>query len=291
MDIFGRLGDALSSIPGRYSPLSGDSFTKQFGGFLGGTEGGFERTPALEPYQEDVYRQLLNTFSDRVGQPGERYEGDFTPEPTDAQRRAESELTSMLSGDNQVGETLRRYMGGEPSMDVSPEATQRYFEQNVQQPMQEQLENTQDEIGEQYAGSGTYWGSARARAQQEATQDTQDEMSRQLSELQRQDRQLQADLSESAAERAMGAAQAYGSQQTDLARTLSDMGAQQQQLTQRGLEQAYQDYVRTRPEEQPYMDAVMQMLQVPTQHVAYQEGQRGALPDLAQLASTFMMGG
>lgn len=250
------------------------------GDFLLGTEGGFQRTPAMEGYQEDIYKKLLETFSGRVGEEGERYEGDFTAEPTQAQQTAQQQLTNAFSGEGELGSAMRDIMSGRPTSQISPEQTQRYFEETVQRPMMEQQEQRQAETADQFAGPGTYWGGARADAQRETAQDFQNQMSQQLADMQYQDQQARRELQESAADRALQS-------QSQLSQQLAQMGSEQQQVEQRGLEQMYEDFVRTRPENQPYMDAVMQMLQIPTQHVAYQPGQQGALGDIASLAAMF----
>lgn len=254
--------------------------------WLFGSPGEMKTESALTPEQEELYNRLIQGLSGRVFTPGEQYSGPVSADPTESQQQAQTALARAISGESSLGEALQRALSGQPSTSTSPEAMDRYFSEAVEAPMRREYEETQTQLANEFAGPGTYWGGARMDAQQGAAGDFASALASERANLAWQNEQSRRQLSESAADRALQA----GQLSSGLAEALYNMGSQQQNIEQQGLERLYEEFVRTRPENQPYLEAVLQALQIPAQFKYYQEGSQGAIPGLVGAGADIVSG-
>lgn len=227
---------------------------------LFGTEGGFQKTDALSPEQQKLNSQLIQQLLGNLGQAAPQYEGQYTPAVTSQQELSMQQLARALQGEGAMGQALTGSLKG-----TSPETREEYFRTNIQQPAQEQYQDVQTQLANQFVGSGNFWGGAREDLQQEAATDFAKSMAAERANLAWQTEQ-------SDQQRALQGVELSNA----LSQALYGMGAQQQGMQQQGLDRQYQEYVRTRPENSPYLQAAFQALGIPVQQTAYQPGTEGA---------------
>lgn len=167
-------------------------------------------------------------------------------------------------------------IAGTPSYQakLDPGTTAKYFEQAVQNPMMHTFQTqVLPQINEGFAGVGAF-SSRRGDAGQRALSDLQSNLTGQLGQFQLGNQQMQeqmnAQLAESAAQRSLSALSGYQQAQMNMAnQPLMAAGAFNEVL--RGLQgridsektMQYQDFLRTAPENSPYLQLMMQYLGMP----------------------------
>ncbi len=149
------------------------------GHFLGNGGGGeqVQRTPAMTPEQEQLFEQLIQ----QMGEPVEPHPGQV--------------------------EALELLRGMTPPAQVDPRVTEDYFREAIEEPATRHFrEQILPGIGEQFAGPGTYWGGARARAQREAGEDLARTLTEQRAQLRHADEQARFQQQLAAQQAQMGLA-------------------------------------------------------------------------------------
>ena len=216
--------------------------------FLLGTEGEMKQESAFTPEQEKMMSQLSSLVSGGIGQEGQAYTGEFTPDVTSQQAQASNVLSSLLE-----------------QMNITPtDSTARYNELKAN-TINELKNEILPAIGESFVGSGNFWSSGRTGAQGKAVGEATSNLAKQREQM------YQSDI-----QNTLNTAGQMGS----LAQALNTFGSQQQQLEGQGKQLEYQDWLRTRPENSPYNELAMSLLQTPALTQYYEEGKPGILPDL-----------
>lgn len=166
-------------------------------------------SPEQETVSKALWPQIEQGLSGTPSYPGQMYV------PKTQEEKAYLERTPQLAGDL-AGMRARL---GQPAYQITPEATEQYYQQSIKAPMMREWEETvEPSIRESYAGPG-YWGSARAEAQVEGAENLSTELGRQRGELYYKDELARRSALESAAGReasyglpyATGEAQMLGS--------------------------------------------------------------------------------
>ena len=212
--------------------------------FLLGTEGEMKQESAFTPEQEKMMSQLSSLVSGGIGQEGQAYTGELTPDVTSQQAQASNVLSNLLE-----------------QMNIAPtDSTARYneFKTNTINELKNEI---LPEVGDSFVGSGNFWSSGRTDAQGKAVGEATSNLAKQREQM------YQSDLNKAG-------------QIGSLAQALNSFGSQQQQLEGQGNQLEYQDWLRTRPENSPYNELAMSLLQTPALTQYYQEGKPGILPDL-----------
>jgi hypothetical protein len=174
---------------------------------------------------------------------------------------------------------LDHVLAGQPSYDVSPEATQKYFNEGVLTPSLSAYDRyIAPRISEAYAGSGASFNSRSGREKADALTQLMTGAQGQLASWQQGNQQLQANLSDSAQTRALSALgmlpgfQNIGMQGLlGLSQLLQPY--QQQQNAAAGAK--YQDFLRTTPEASPWTGLARSWMDIQTKAV---QQQRGVIP-------------
>lgn len=225
-------------------------------------EGQMKQIDTLTPAQKEALDTLLSGLTENMFKPTEQYTGGYVAPETEAQQQATSYLSNLI--ESSTLEDLTK-----------PTINEEYYETNVYEPLKKAAEEERTRLENEYAGKpGTYWSSARENA-------IGDVSSNFISTLARE----RANLANQAQNRALQGTQTANS----LAQTLGSFGATQQNLETQGLLNAYNEFVRTRPENSPMLNYVLQAVGLPTSATYYQPPQQSALPALigafAQIAS------
>ena len=219
--------------------------------FLLGTEGEMKQESAFTPEQEKIMSQLSSLVSGGIGKEGQAYTGEVTPEVTAQQAQASNVLSSLLG-----------------QMNIAPtDSTARYNELKTN-TINELKNEILPEVGDSFVGSGNFWSSGRTGAQGKAVGEATSNLAKQREQMYQSDRQ-----------NTLNTAGQMGS----LAQALNSFGSQQQQF-------GYQDWLRTRPENSPYNELGMSLLQTPALTQYYEEGKEGALPALIGAAGKIAAG-
>lgn len=154
-------------------------------------------------------------------------------------------------------------LSGRPSFDLSPQTTANYFQNSVVTPMM-QTWNQQiaPQISEGFAGfSGFSSREGTDKAMQLGNLGTS--MASQLSQAQFSNQQLQANLAESAANRqiqGVGLAQQLANQPLNAAGQIAQLYYPFQQRADQGAQLNYQNFLRTTPENSPWLAQAQQYL-------------------------------
>ena len=219
----------------------------------------------------------MGFFDFLLGTEGEmKQESAFTPE----QEKMMTELSNLVSGN--LGKEGQAY-GGDFTPDKTAQQTQA---SNVLSKLLGQTDSTEryndlktntinelkqevlPEIGDSFVGSGNFWSNARTGAQGKAVGETMSNLAQQREQMYQTDRQ----------------------NTSSIAQALNAFGAQQQQLQGQGNQMQYQDWLRTRPENSPYNELAMSLLQTPALTQYYEEGKEGILPSIIGAAGKVAAG-
>ena len=256
--------------------------------------------PALHPEQEKMIPGLGSYISDNLGKPLEQYGGKYIAPITQQQLDAMSDLGNLTwnfspqitQNSQAASNALIRAL----NTDAGMKEAEDYYQQSIHNPA---LQSFQKEIlpaiQTAYAGPGTYWGSERAGAIRDASTD----LAGQLAGIRAQ---TMFDARNTLENRALQAAgQIHQNEQfmqnlglaAEQARTgfglnrsgsLFDMGETARQAEQLGLDRQYSEWLRTRPENSPYLQAALNFMGLPTTASYVIPGQQGFGSDLISLA-------
>ena len=209
--------------------------TTEYPGY--GTTPYFEAGEMLTAPMSTYETEALQMLSDLAGQLG----GMVSPWETAMGEQVSTALTSLLSG----------------------EFPEEYFRTAIEAPAQKRLEEvTLPGVREAYVGPGTFWGGERAEAERRAGTDVDMMLAAVRGDLGYRARQQALET--------LGPAMEYMGLPADqllkqVAGVTPYMGAAAlpRLIEQHGLDIAYQEFIRTRPENQPYAQMLLSLLNIP----------------------------
>ncbi len=199
------------------------------------------------------------------------FEGELVA-PLVPELQAAQDQFSGFEGGDQFDElsaaAVERALSGEPSFDVSDEATAERFERGVAAPLRRDFEtNIAPLIDESFASRGGSFSSRRGEARARALTDISLRGQSILAGQQQENQQLQAALSESAANRQMagvGLAEQVSMAPLLRSQALTTTGAPFQLYEQSLRDAQYSEFLRMAPENNPYVQAALGYLNVQT---------------------------
>ncbi len=202
-----------------------------------GTEPYFQAGEMLTAPMSEYEKEALQMLSDLAGKLG----GMVSPLETPMGEQVSTTLTSLLSG----------------------EFPEEYFRTSIEAPAQKRLEEvTLPGVREAYVGPGTFWGGERAEAERRAGTDVDMMLAAVRGDLGYRARQQALET--------LGPAMEYmGLPAEQLLKQVAGvtpyMGAAAlpRLIEQHGLDIAYQEFIRTRPENQPYAQMLLSLLGIP----------------------------
>lgn len=257
-----------------------------------GTDPSIQTASSMSPGQTALSQKLGPYLTGQIGKSLPGYEGQsvagLTPEELAGMSRIRSLTGEPIQG---LESAYQRYLTGDPTTQINPETTENFFRKSIYDPsLRDFREDVLPGIEEAYVGPGTYWGSARADAVREASEGFASDMAGKRAELAYADEQSRRSLSESAADRALNAGQLstqYGAYDLAKQQAILQTEALPRMLEQAQLDWDYNEYLRTAPENSPYMSMALQYLGVPMTYGMGMQGQAETPGVLAGLASTF----
>lgn len=243
-------------------------------GFFSGKKASVVTDPygQWNPMQRQLGQSVFSYLNENIGKPQQMYGGPWTADITPEEQSAIDRNARMSA----LGERgLQPLLAGE----WTPEA-EDYWQNTIYKPMMKQFsEDILPQIEEGYAGTGGYWGSARAGAVGKGWRDIADTLAAKRGEMGWN--LMQSPL-----------------QAVPVANQLSQTEAQIQALPrlikQYGLEQQYEEWKRTRPESQKFLDEALTFLQIPTMtqtETPAESGNWGTIANLAGIALAPFTGG
>lgn len=169
---------------------------------------------------------------------------------------------------------IERALSGKPSFSLDPSVTQNYFQNSFVSPMMRTWNSViKPQINEAYAAQGAGLGSRRASAIDRSLGDLTSNLTQQLGQLSYQDQALGANLAESAAQRSLSAvpvAQQYQMQPLMASSAMSSALAPFQAWSQQQSTDTYNEFLRTRSYNSPFLNAALSFLGTP-QTTTYQQ--------------------
>lgn len=258
----------------------------------------------LSSRQLPVSSQMGGYLARNAFSPLQMYQGPMVAELIPEMRGAREILGRYQPGqfDDLSQKALEDALSGEPSFDVSPEATAKYFGKGVAQPMMRSFDqNIKPRINEAFAAQGAMFNTRRSESQVKALQNAQQDLSAELARAQMNSMALEAQLAESAAMRqqqAMGLAEAFEDKPLRQSKNAQGAAAGFQTQEQAKTEADYKEWLRTRPEHSPWPQLALGYLSNP--EIALQQesggGMGGSIGSLAgaglgALAGTFLLPG
>ncbi len=212
--------------------------------------------------------QLLANYFSSAGQGLEGYRGQLTAGMSGLERGGLASMANLLTSGmpdiySQGVDALASPLSGDPTTEISPELTEKYFSEGIYDPMFRSMqEDIIPEIEGAYAGN--YWGTPRASATSDAWVGFEEDMTSVLSELIYADEQTRIGLEESAADRQLSAAGVAGSmaelgENIKMGRIEGAMtyGSLPRLLMQAELDARYNEWLRTRPEYNPIIEQAL----------------------------------
>ena len=276
------VGNAIGNIGNRNVPKNQRWYMNllDFGGGLSQTLGmtnkdseeSYDPYWAYTPEQKAIHQSLGPYLNSKMNGGLNLYGGDYTADLTQGEKDviAQNARLSAL-GEQGLGSLLKG------------EFPEQYYRDTIYQPALKQFkEDIQPLLEEQYAGTGGYWGSARAGAVGKGARDLGDTLAAKRAEL------------------------AWNVQQNvpnaiNAANSLATTGAAIQQtprlIQQYGLDQQYNEWVRANQESQKYIDQALGFMGLSSGVMDIGDTnipQTGGLMDagsLMQLASLFQRNG
>lgn len=173
---------------------------------------------------------------------------------------------------------LTKLSSGQPSYDVSPQATAQYFQTGVMDPLMRSYEqNLVPQLNSAFAGANAAQSSMLGQAKARALGDISSQGAAQLAQWQQGNQQLQAQLADAAQGRMLGALQmapGVGSAELQRAGLLQGLLGPYQQQAQSQATSQYQEFLRQQPEGNPWLQYALQFTGQPQMGV-YQGSDSG----------------
>ena len=252
--------------------------------------------------QKGVSTRLGGYFGPRIGRGLQPYGGQLVAGMSPYERAGLSSLSDLASGGmpdifTAGTDALEGLLLGEPSTEVSPELTERYFTEGIYDPM---LRSMQEDIIPEIEGAyaGNYWGTPRAAATTGAWTDFEEDITSVLSELIYADEQTRIGLEESAKDRQLAATGVAGEmaaleENIKMGRIDASMtyGSLPRLLMQAQLDANYNEWLRTRPEYSPVIEQALSFMNTPGLTAVSTPGQSSAIPGMIGAGLGMAFGG
>lgn len=230
----------------------------------------------LTPKQRLVSQALGQVIHKNIGLPSKKYQGDIVAPLDPGFDQVQSLIDSydpsaFMSGTSSALDDL---LSGKPAFDLDPSVIDAYFRDSVAAPA---LRNYQDNILPQlnaaYAGHGAAFSTRLSQAKGKALGDINADLVAQLAQTQLAAQTTRAQLADSAANRRVQGVQ-LAQQQTAAPLTHATLMEQAlapfQQNKQATATANYNEWVRTRPENNPYMQLALSYIGQ-SQNAAYNQ--------------------
>jgi len=233
-------------------------------------------------------------FEPRIGLPMASYRGEQVAPLSEYEELGLNALRNYMGmglptiygeGTTALGDVL----SGRPSTEISPEATEEFFQSSIYNPSKRMFE--EDVLpGIKGAYAGTYWGTPRMEAEAEAWEGFGTEMSARRGELMYADEQSRRALAESAAARRLsgiGAVPGMAGFETGLplqqAQAGATLGMQPRLIQQARLDAQYQNWLQSLPEYSPVIQQALAYQAAQTLQPVVTPGDSGAFGDILGL--------
>ncbi len=221
-------------------------------------EAGEMLTAPISTYETEALQML----SDLAGQLG----GMVSPWETAMGEQVSTALTSLLSG----------------------EFPEEYFRTAIEAPAQKRLEEvTLPGVREAYVGPGTFWGGERAEAERRAGTDVDMMLAAVRGDLGYRARQQALETLAPAMEY-MGLPADQLLKQVAGVTPYMGAAALPRLIEQHGLDIAYQEFIRTRPENQPYAQMLLSLLGIPMMGSYAPEAPESPLAPIANIIGSLV---
>ena len=231
------------------------------GDVAGGSESKTKDT--LTGPQQRVARPLSDFLSQQVGRGEQSFEGDLVAPLVDEFDAVRSLIGNFQPGQQQgqQRDAVGRALSGEPSFAAGTEESERVFRDSILGPSLEAFdEEIAPRIDASFAGQGGTFSSRRGLARQNALEDIFNQAQSDLAGFVRQDRDLAARLSESAANRSLqgvGLASELDTQPLNQAMTFAQSLSPFQSFEERQVQSEREEFLRTLPTRNPALQAAL----------------------------------
>jgi len=191
------------------------------------------------------------------------------------------QLATSLGGMGSPWETpMGQDVGTALTSLLSGEFPEEYFKTSIEAPAMKHFEEvTRPGVREAYVGPGTFWGGERATAEAKAGTDLNMTLAAIRGDLGYKARQ-QALAALGPGMEYMGLPAEQALKQMTGAGAYMAAGALPRLIEQHGLDIAYQEFIRTRPENQPYAQMLLSMLGIPMMGSYVQEEPESVWPSI-----------
>lgn len=205
-------------------------------------------------------RELGSFLSQQIGRGEQEFDGELVAPLVDEFDAVRSMIGSFQGGQSQDQQrsAVNRALSGEPSFQVGTEESERVFRESVLGPsLQAFDEEIAPRINAAFAGQGGTFSSRRGLAHQNALEDIFNQAQSDLAGFVREDRNLAAQLNESAANRSLqgiGLASQLDIQPLEQAMTFAQSLSPFQTFEQQQRDAQFQEFMRTLPSRNPLLD-------------------------------------
>ncbi len=215
------------------------------------------------PEQWEVSRYLSKLLRGRLGKPLEQWPGPYTV-PLQPQEYATLEALRELAASPPT--PWRLAAEGYTPWLPSREAMERYWREALVEPvMREYRETLLPELRESFRHA--FWGSERLAAERELAEDVAARLAAERARLAWQEEMARREALERAFERQLEASRWLAALPVAAAEEEARLGALERAIREADLERRMREWLRTRPEHSPYLQAALSYLR--TMPVSY----------------------
>ena len=238
----------------------------------GSSQGSVQNKSGLTAEQQAAMAELWKLLSGQLSQPMAGYPGQTVAGMTGAEQTSQDLLSQYLQAPvnpllTQASEILSSTMGR-----MTPEAMASFWETNIA-PQQERLfrEQTMPGVKEAWAGpgGGGYWSSGRASAQQRAGEVFGEQQATGLGNTIMRGQEFGAQL----APIAMQLGEYLDKLPVQKAEIAQALGSLPRVLEQAQMTSDFNEWMRLRPENSPYIQLMMQFIGLDTQYPVITPGE------------------
>jgi hypothetical protein len=202
----------------------------------------------------------------KIGQGATPYSGTLVspllPEYNQVKNLAFQSSPNKL--DNASQSAVLNLLGGGGAQELSPSATTKYFQENVSKPMFREFDRSvAPRIKEAFAVGGGTFNSRRGIELSNAVGDIQQTVAQQLGAAQLQNQQFGAQLGQQARVQGLAAAPGLRNQNITQAALLEGVLSPFQERKDLQTNAQYQEFLRTAPEANPYLNLAMGFVNSP----------------------------
>lgn len=208
---------------------------------------------------------LTKLLKDNLGKDlpayGEKIIADLIPAMTQSLGLVNQAPGEMGEFDDATRAVISKALGGEASYDVTDKTMTKRFQDSVVAPLMRTFDTEiKPQIAQQFSALGGTFSSRRGQAVGSALEGLQGQMGSELANMLYRNEELKAQLAESAANRQLGAVglgEAFGQRSISRANALTQAASPFQAYEQSKNTAGYNDWLRTRAENSPYLSAAL----------------------------------